>query len=141
MEVTDNVIPASNSEMAKNLFLLGNYFYNDDYINMSKQMLNNVKQNAILGGAYYANWDVLMSWFASPPYEVAILGDNFESKRKEFNKHYLPNVLLSGGIDEGRLSLLEGKLVEGQTTIYVCQDKTCARPVTEVEEALKQIFK
>ncbi len=141
MEVTDNVIPASNSEMAKNLFLLGNYFYNDDYINMSKKMLNNVKQNAILGGAYYANWDVLMSWFASPPYEVAILGDNFDSKRKEFNKHYLPNVLLSGGKDEGSLSLLEGKLVEGQTTIYVCQDKTCARPVTEVEEALKQIFK
>ncbi len=141
MEVTDNVIPASNSEMAKNLFLLGNYFYSDDYINMSKKMLNNVKQNAIKGGAYYANWDVLMSWFASPPYEVAILGDNFESKRKEFNKHYLPNVLLSGGIDEGRLSLLEGKLVEGQTTIYVCQDKTCARPVTEVEEALKQIYK
>ncbi len=141
MEVTDNVIPASNSEMAKNLFLLGNYFYYDAYINMSKQMLNNVKQNAIEGGAYYANWDVLMSWFASPPYEVAILGDNFESKRKEFNKHYLPNVFLSGGIDEGRLSLLDGKLVEGQTTIFVCQDKTCARPVTEVEEALKQIFK
>jgi uncharacterized protein YyaL (SSP411 family) len=140
MEVSDNVIPASNSEMAKNLFVLGNYFYSDDYITMSQKMLNNVKQNALEGGAYYANWDILMSWFASPPYEVAILGDEFETRRKEFNKNYLPNVFLSGGKSEGRLALLEGKLIEGQTTIYVCQDKACKLPVTEVTEALKQIF-
>ena len=139
MEVSDNVIPASNSEMAKNLFVLGTYFYSDDYITMSQKMLNNVKQNALKSGAYYANWDILMSWFASPPYEVAILGDDFEVRRKEFNKHYLPNVFLSGGKNEGRLFLLEGKEIEGQTTIYVCQDKACKLPVTDVEEALKQI--
>jgi len=140
MDITDNVIPASNSEMAKNLFVLGNYYYNDGYINMSKRMLNNVKQNALKGGPYYANWDILMSWFVSPPYEVAIIGNDFETKRKEFNKNYLPNVFLSGGKNEGRLSLLEGKLIEGQTTIYVCQNKSCKLPVTEVKEALKQII-
>jgi uncharacterized protein YyaL (SSP411 family) len=139
MEVTDNVIPASNSEIAKNLFLLGSYYYNDEYISMSSKMLNNVKQNALKGGAYYANWDVLMSWFASPPYEVAILGDDFESILQEFHKHYLPHVFLSGGRDEGRLSLLEGKLIDGQTTIYVCKDKVCKLPVTELKEALVQI--
>jgi uncharacterized protein YyaL (SSP411 family) len=141
MEVSDNVIPASNSEMAKNLFVLGKYFYNDDYINLSKRMLNNVKQNALKGGAYYANWDILMSWFAYPPYEVAILGNDYEQVRKEFNKHYLPQVLFSGGNSEGKLSLLEGKLIEGQTTIYVCQDKVCKLPVNKVNEALKQIHK
>ncbi|MBE9467463.1 MAG: thioredoxin domain-containing protein [Bacteroidetes bacterium] len=141
MEMTDNVIPASNSEMAKNLFILGNYFYSDNYINMSKRMLNNVKKNTVSGGAYYANWDILMSWFTSPPYEVAILGNEYETIRKKFNKNYLPNVFLSGGKNEGKLSLLEGKLIDGQTTIYVCQDKSCKIPVTEVKEALKQIIK
>ena len=141
MEVSDNVIPASNSEMAKNLFVLGTYFYNDDYINMSRKMLSSVKQNTIQGGAYYANWDILMSWFASPPFEVAILGNEFEAKRREFNKNYLPDVFLSGGRNEGSLSLLDGKLIEGQTTIYVCQDKVCKLPVTEVKEALEQIIK
>ncbi|MCK5699804.1 MAG: thioredoxin domain-containing protein, partial [Cyclobacteriaceae bacterium] len=139
MEVSDNVIPASNSEMAKNLFVLGTYFYKDDYISMAKKMLNNVKQNALEGGAYYANWDILMSWFASPPYEVAILGNDFEAVRKEFNKNYLPNVFLSGGKNEGKLSLLEGKLLEGKTTIYVCQNKACKLPVTDVKQALEQI--
>ncbi|MCK5277788.1 MAG: thioredoxin domain-containing protein, partial [Cyclobacteriaceae bacterium] len=141
MEVSDNVIPASNSEMAKNLFVLGTYFYNDDYINMSRKMLSSVKQNTLQGGAYYANWDILMSWFVSPPFEVAILGNESEAKRREFNKNYLPNVFLSGGRNEGSLSLLDGKLIEGQTTIYVCQDKVCKLPVTEVKEALEQIIK
>ena len=139
MEVTDNVIPASNSEMAKNLFLLGTYFYHDDYITKSRQMLNNVKSGALEGGAYYANWDMLMAWFASPPYEVAILGDDFETIRKAFNTKYLPNVFFSGGNREGNLSLLKGKLINGQTTIYVCRDKTCKLPVTDINEALEQI--
>ncbi|MCK5469600.1 MAG: thioredoxin domain-containing protein, partial [Cyclobacteriaceae bacterium] len=141
MEVTDNVIPSSNSQMAKNLYVLGQYFYNDDYIQKSKTMLNNVKQDALAGGAYYANWDILMAWFASEPYEVAIVGDDFEDKRKEFDTHYYPNVFLSGGKNEGSLSLLENKLNKGQTTIYVCQNKICQLPVTEVKEAMKQIVK
>ncbi|NOR46302.1 MAG: DUF255 domain-containing protein [Candidatus Delongbacteria bacterium] len=139
--VADNVIPSGNSEMAKNLFILGQYFYNDDYISMSEKMLNNIKKNTISGGSYYANWDILMTWFVSSPYEVAIVGENFQAKRKEFDKFYLPNVFLSGGKDEGSLSLLEDKLIKDQTTIYVCQNKACKIPVTEVDEALKQILK
>ena len=140
MEVSDNVIPASNSEMAKNLFVLGTYFYNRDYLNLSKKMLNNVRESALKGGAYFANWDILMSWFAAPPSEVAIMGPDYELIRKEFNTHYLPRVLFSGGNSEGRLSLLEGKLIEGQTTIYVCQDRVCKLPVNEVAKALGQIY-
>ena len=141
MEVADNVIPSSNSQMAKNLFVLGQYFYNDDFVEKSKKMLNNVKQDALKSGAYYANWDILMSWFVSKPYEVAIVGIEFAEKRKEFDSHYFPNVLLSGGKNEGTLALLQNKLVEEKTTIYVCQNKTCQLPVTEVNEAFKQIEK
>ncbi len=141
METTDNVIPSSNSEMAKNLFVLGQYFYNDDYIRKSKRMLSNVKQNALTGGAYYANWDILMAWFAGGSYEVALVGKESEAKRKELDKHYLPDVIVSGGKNEGTLSLLENKLIEEQTTIYVCQNKVCTYPVTEVKEALEQIRK
>jgi hypothetical protein len=138
MELTDNVIPASNSEMAKNLFVLGKYFYNDEYILKSEKMLSNVKENALKSGAYFANWNILMAWFASEPYEIAIVGKDFEVIRKKLDQHYLPNVFLSGGKNEGTLSLLENKNIKGQTTIYVCQNRTCKLPVTEVAEALKQ---
>jgi uncharacterized protein YyaL (SSP411 family) len=141
MEITDNVIPASNSEMAKNLYVLGLYYYNDNYIELSKKMVNNIKQNALTGGIYYANWDILMAWIINEPYEVAIVGQDFELIRKEFDKEYLPNVFLSGGKNEGTLSLLENKLVKGQTTIYVCQDKVCILTVTDVQAALRQIVR
>ena len=141
MDITDNVIPSGNSQMAKNLFILGKYSYNDDYIKKSEKILNNVKQNALKSSAYFANWDILMAWFVSEPYEIAIVGNNFESKRKELDKYYLPNVFLSGGKNEGTLPLLERKFIHGQTTIYVCQNKVCKLPVTEIKEALKQISK
>ncbi len=140
MEITDNVIPSSNSEMAKNLFVLGQYFFNDSYIAMSKQMLNNVKQDALKNGPYFANWDILMAWFASQPFEVAIVGNDYEAKLKEFDAHYLPDVFMSGGKTEGNLELLKNRLVDGKTTIYVCRNKVCKMPVKEVGDALKQIF-
>jgi len=139
MEIADNVIPSSNSEMAKNLFILGQYFYNDEYIQKAKKMLNNVKRNVLTGGVYYGNWDILMAWFVSEPYEVAIIGEDFEIKRKEFEQVYLPNVFLSGGKDEGALSLHKNTFIKGKTTIYVCRKKVCNIPVSDVEEALNQI--
>ncbi|NOQ25683.1 MAG: DUF255 domain-containing protein [Bacteroidales bacterium] len=140
-ETMDNVIPSGNSQMAKNLFILGKYFYKDDLIQKSEKMLNNVKQDALKHGAYFANWDILMSWFASEPFEVAIVGNDAEIKRKELDQHYLPNVFLSGGKKEGNLTLLEGKLIKGQTTIYVCQNKVCNLPVKDTQLAMKQILK
>jgi len=139
MEVTDNVIPASNSVMAANLYLLGEYFYNEDYIKISKQMVNNVKSNLVRGGTYFANWSILMAYFIEKPLEVAIVGDDCILKRKELDRHYLPNVILLGGKTEGKLPLLENKLVKGQTTIYVCKNKACMLPVTDTDRALKQI--
>lgn len=139
METTDNVIPGSNSVMAVNLYVLGEYFYNEEYVKKSRQMLNNVKSNVLRHGVYFANWGILMGYFVDRPYEVAIVGDGSIGIRKEMDKRYLPNVIFMGGKVEGKLPLLKGKLVKGQTTIYVCKDKACRLPVTDTESALKQM--
>jgi uncharacterized protein YyaL (SSP411 family) len=136
MEVTDNVIPASNSEMANNLYQLGLYFYNKDYDQKAKQMLANVSTNVLDNPSYFSNWAQLMLSVINPPYEVAIMGADYDKKRKELDQNYLPNVLLMGGKKEGSLVLLEGKLIKGETTIYVCQSKACKRPVNEAKAAL-----
>ena len=141
MELSDNVIPSSNSEMAKNLFLLGHFLSKDDYINKAKQMLINVEADVQRNIYFYANWGILMAWFTSPLYEVAIIGDDFKNLRQQFDQHYLPNTILLGGKTEGSLTLLKNKLVAGQTTIYVCRDKSCKLPVMQVEQALLQIGK
>ena len=67
------------------------------------------------------------------------MGSNWQQKLSEFHQHYLPDVIYMGGDKEGALPLLENKLIDKKTTIYVCENKTCQLPVEEVALALKQI--
>ena len=102
-------------------------------------MLVNVEEDVQRNIFFYANWGSVQALFTSPLNEIAIVGDDFMVKRKQFDGHYLPNVIFLGGKTAGNLSLLDNKLVPGQTTIYVCRNKTCKLPVTEVDKALAQI--
>ena len=141
MELADNVIPSSNSEMAKNLFLLGHFLSNEDHISKAKQMLINVEADVQRNIYFYANWGMVQALFTSPLYEVAIVGDDFKSKRQQLDEYYLPNAIYLGCKTESKLALLENKLVPDQTMIYVCRDKACELPVAEVGKALGQIGK
>ena len=140
IDVSDNVIPSSNSEMAKNLYLLGHYFYRDDYIQQAKTMLNNVKKNALEYGPYYANWDILMAWFANEPYEIAIVGKDADAKRKEFNQFYLPNVIFAVSKYQGSIPLLKDKYFYDETRIYVCRNRVCQQAVTDVKDVIALYF-
>ena len=139
MEVSDNVIPSSNSEMAKNLLLLGLYFENNNYEEQSVQLVKNVMDDIKKNLGYYSNWASVMALQIKPPYEVAIAGKNWKEKLSEFHKHYLPNTIYMGGNNAGSLTLLQGKMVGGKTMIYVCENKTCQQPVEDVGAALQQI--
>lgn len=139
MEISDNVIPSSNSEMANNLFLLGNYFSNEALNQKARQMLNNIQKDLQQNIFSYSNWGLLGIHFIKPLYEVAIVGSDWDRIRKILDNSYLPDAIFLGGKNEGTLSLLENKLVPDQTTIYVCVDKTCKIPVTDSEKALQQM--
>lgn len=138
MEIRDNVIPASNSVMAHVLYRLGEYYYHQPYIEMSRGMLSHVVDEISEGGPYYANWGRLLGLITFEPYEVAIMGSDANEKNKAIQKNYLPTSLFMGGKEEN-LPLLKNKLPDGKTMIYVCRNKTCKLPVTEVSEAVKQI--
>jgi uncharacterized protein len=139
MEVSDNVIPSSNSEMAKNLLLLSLYFENNKYEAQSAQMVKNVSDDIKKNPGYYGNWAQVMALQIQPPYEVAIVGHDWQQKLSGLQRNYLPNSVYLGGDDAGDLPLLENKLIKGKTMIYVCENKTCQQPVEEAGEALKQM--
>ena len=138
-ELADNVLPSSNASLARGLFLLGTYRYNQDYLAKSEALLRNVLAGVIEQAPNYTHWAGLLSWQAGTVYEVAIVGEDWRAKRAEWDQRYQPQCLLLGGEEEGELELLENKRVEGQTMIYVCQNKSCRLPVTEVEAARAQL--
>ncbi len=139
MEVTDNVIPSSNSEMAKSLYFLSQYFDDKDYEEISMQLVKNVSDDLMKNLGYYSNWAQAMLLQVYPTTEIAIVGKDWKEKLVQFQKNYLPNAFYSGGENEGTLPLLENKLAEGRTMIYVCKNKSCNLPVENVAHALTQI--
>jgi uncharacterized protein YyaL (SSP411 family) len=138
-EITDNVIPSSNSEMAKNLFRLGTYLYREDLLQISRKMLQIVREEIHQNPFYYSNWAMLEANMVRPPFEVVILGDGYEAMRKEFGRKYLPDIMFSGGKREGGMDLHKGKFLAGETMIYVCQDRVCKLPVTKFSAAMQQL--
>ncbi|WP_445738104.1 thioredoxin domain-containing protein [Mariniflexile sp.] len=137
IEYRDNVIPASNSIMAKNLFKLSHYFDNEQYATTAITVLNNVKPEIQEYPSSYSNWLDLMMNYAFPFYEVAIVGDDAKEKLFELNKTYIPNKLIAGSTDENNLPLLENRYNPKETFIYVCVNKACKLPVTDVNKAIE----
>ncbi len=136
-EIADNVIPASNSSIAKGLFMLGIYFDKKKYADIASQMLNNVKDDMARYGSSYSNWGTLLLHYTFPFKEIVIAGSDADQKRKELNQYYIPNKIFAGStISTSKLTLLENRTVQGKTLIYVCENKTCKLPFEETERVI-----
>ena len=136
-EIHDNVIPASNSVMARNLFRLYLLLGRPDYRDISDEMLGSVAVNMTAYLSGYSNWSQLMLDLTENHLEVAIAGPHAISILKELQQKYMPHVVFCAGTQENNLPLLAHRFVSGKTLIYICQDNSCQLPVETVEEALK----
>jgi hypothetical protein len=127
--------------MARSLFILSKYVENQKYAEISSQMLSNIGQQYKTYLPSYTNWATLLLQRANPFYEIAISGKDANREVLAFNEVYLPNKMILGNVEEKtNLSLLENKWVDGQTTIYVCENKVCKLPVTNTQKAIEQLL-
>ncbi|MDA3892728.1 MAG: thioredoxin domain-containing protein [Salinivirgaceae bacterium] len=138
MELSDNVIPASNSIMANNLFNLGVITSNDDWKTLAEQMLSNVIGEVEKSASYYGNWGILLNKLAYPFYEIVFVGENADKFRINLQEEYLPNTILAGTTNKENsdLPLLLNRWVDGETYIYICRNSSCKLPVKTTKEAL-----
>lgn len=139
MEINDNVIPASNSIMARNLFKLGHYFENKSFTKASKQMLNNVKNDIQDYPSSYSNWLQLYANLSMDFYEIAIVGKKAKEKIEELNQFYIPNKLIAGSLVESNEPLLKYRFTEGETQLFICIDGACKLPVKKTDKAIEQL--
>ena len=138
-EYRDNVIPASNSMMAKNLLILSHHFDNEKYLTTASKMLHNIQPEIESYPSAYSNWLDLMSNFQDNFYEVVVVGKNASNKIAELNARYLPNILVAGSTSESKKPLLNYRYIGGETLIYVCVNNSCKLPVSDISEALNFI--
>ena len=141
IEYLDNVIPASNSMMAKNIFTLSHYYLDKKYTTAAAAMLNNIQENLTQYPTSYSNWMDLMLNYTQPYYELVVVGKDAPDKLKELNSFYLPNKLIAASTATSDQEIFEGRYLENNTLIYVCVNNACKLPVKTVGEALELIEK
>ncbi len=139
--IRDDALPASNAVMAETLFDLGVYYENDQYIDLCRRMVGTIAGRPVQNAPFFASWFTMAGLLANGTHEVAIMGKESMKKNLELQKSFLPDCLFMGSDDKEDLPLLENKLVENRTMVYVCTNRSCKLPVEETEKALEQLRK
>lgn len=141
-ELFDNVIPASNSTMARNLHRISLFIYEEKYSDLASKMLGGMKELIIKDPGFLSNWASLFLEKLVPTAEIAIVGNGASSRAQEFQQNYSPNSILafSESLTENA-PILSDKTPDatGNALIYVCFDHACRKPVSTHEEAITQL--
>jgi uncharacterized protein len=139
-ELNDNVIPASNSAMAKNLLVLSYYFGIPEWKEIAMKMCLKFTEEmkSYLGG--YSNYALVLQHYIYPTNEVAIVGKAVDEKTAFFHNAYLPNCIFAlCKTAETTIPLCKDRYVEGKTLIYVCENNACKMPTEETAMALDML--
>ena len=137
-EMEDNVIPASNSIMANNLFRLSIYFNNSHYEKVTQQMLQIILPTIDYPSAF-SNWLHVFLNFSTQNKELAICGNEAISFIKKINQSYNPNIVLAGTQKLSSLPFLQDRFSENETLFYLCQNRTCQMPIHDFQEIIKEL--
>ena len=139
-EIYDNVIPSSNSVLAFNLFKLGKLLDKQEYIDQSAYMVKTMIPMIEEGYADSSYWARVAAFHAAPVPEIVIIGQDYMKYAMELWKESIPLSIIGANDDESSIPFMANKSkIGGHTTIYICQDKTCQRPVHSINEAVAQI--
>ena len=141
-EIFDNVIPASNSLMAHNLYRLGLLLDQPQWTQVAVDMVDRVKRHMNTAPRDLAHWSSLFSMLTQPTSEMVVVSKEPTKAIKAMGKVFLPNKIVAGkkAGNPSPLPLLEGReLVNDRDTFYLCYNKACQLPVNSVEALLRQV--
>ncbi len=136
-EIEDNVIPASNSIMADNLFRLGVYFVNPHYRKVATRMVAGIIPGIDYPSAF-ANWMRLELLSGEQVIELAIVGEGALEATRLLQSEWHPQLIIAASETASNLPFLNGRFVENRLQLYVCQNNTCGLPVDNLEDARAQ---
>jgi uncharacterized protein len=139
-EIFDNVIPSSNAIMAQNLLHLGIILDKEEWKTKATAMVTSFAHLIKGEPNYMSYWAIAYTEIKKGMAEVVIVGDDYDSLRKEIQTSFHPFALFMGTKDKSELPLIADKgLVDGKSTVYVCRNKTCLLPVHTAEAANQMI--
>ena len=139
ISIDDGVTPSPNSIIAEQLFSIGHVIFDDEYLDLSDKMVSAVQK--IIDGNInsYSVWANNILNRVESFYEIAVIGPNAKLITDEITKNFTPNTIIVQSNIESKIPLFIDRFFEDETYIYVCQNKTCQRPETNIKLALEQV--
>ncbi|RRQ47989.1 thioredoxin domain-containing protein [Maribacter algicola] len=139
ISTADGVLPSANAIMAHNLLKLGHLDYNQQFLNSSRKMISSMITSIVEEVQNYGQWGSLMLTETYPYFEIVVVGPNARKISVELNTYFIPNALIVGSEVPNESPLFQGRFLNNETYIYICQNRTCKLPVQTIEEALVQL--
>jgi hypothetical protein len=138
----DNATPCGNSMAVRTLLMLAAYTGQATYDTPARQALAALQGPLSQYPGAFAHWLGALEFALAPAQEVAVIGDLATAETQailnSLQKPYRPNQVVALTRPDqlaGHPELLEARpALNGQTTVYVCQNFTCQQPVTTVAE-------
>jgi uncharacterized protein YyaL (SSP411 family) len=135
-EVSDNVIPASNSVMAENLYKIGLLFSDNFLIDRSMKMIKAVEKNISQNTEYFGNWASMYLLLSEKSFELVITGENEQTIKDQILNEFRPDIFYASSKIMNELPIFLNRFKDGETVIYVCEKSQCKLPVKTAEEAI-----
>ena len=148
-EIYDGAIPSGNSVMALNLARLSKITTNSKYEKKLSRLFfafaGFVEKNPQGAEVLLHALDFMLA----SPLELVVAGDSKKQETqimlREINRRFLPSKVLlftdTSKTDDTLLQLVpfleNQKAIEGKATFYACQNQTCDKPRTELQEVIK----
>jgi len=149
-EFRDGAIPSGNSVALLNLIRLARMTGKNDYEEHAAtlaRVFSAHKEGAPLHNTMFSS---ALDFFLGPTYEIAIVehpsSEGTESMLQAIRTRFVPNkVMLLKQEDRKNLENLAPftknmKTIDNKTTVYICSNFVCKKPMTEIEDVLNEII-
>lgn len=130
-ELFDNVIPSSNSIMARNLLVLGQITNRKNYTLIAERMLIGMQHLIASEINYTSNWGMAWLEWKKERHEVAIENGINNSITKALQQKFHPFTYLFETKQESIIEQANKPLTNGKN-VFVCYQKTCQLPTHDL---------
>ncbi|HEY2385258.1 MAG TPA: thioredoxin domain-containing protein [Terriglobia bacterium] len=127
----DNATPSGNSVAADVLTRMAQILERQDYRKKAEDVFLTAAGLLQQYASGFGRMLAAVDFYIGPTKEIALVGPP-DSFLQALRSQYLPRAVVAGGGDSSIAILRNRSLIGGKPTAYVCENRACKQPVTEV---------
>jgi uncharacterized protein YyaL (SSP411 family) len=146
-DIQDNAVPCGNSLACEALIKMAALTDEGKYRDLAEKSLALITDFVLRYPLGFARWLSAAENAAGNMKQAALLGDaydeNFQRMLQAIRAEYRPGLITAASshpINESSPALLRDRpLLNGKSTVYVCEGFVCKQPTTEIETLVEQL--